>query len=109
MYYKAFTNNGEFHPGYIYNTTNVEELRSYFLFEASNKFNDDNLSDEEYSELKSKIKALNIEDLVPKAHSEQTCIDGYVEELYVTASNTPFPIDELEDFQRDLVGNAPWH
>ena len=109
MYYKAFTNNGKFHPGYIYNITNVEELRSYFLFELKNQYNDDCISEEEYNELKPKIKDLNLEDLVPKAHGEQTCIDGFVEELFVTASNTPFPIDELEDFQHNCFGNAPWN
>ena len=109
MYYKAFTNNGKFHPGYIYNITNVEELRSYFLFELKNQYNDDCISEEEYNELKPKIKDLNLEDLVPKAHGEQTWIDGFVEELFVTASNTPFPIDELEDFQHNCFGNAPWN
>ena len=109
MYYKAFTNNGKFHPGYIYNITNVEELRSYFIFELKNQYNDDCISEEEYNELKPKIKDLNLEDLVPKAHGEQTWIDGFVEELFVTASNTPFPIDELEDFQHNCFGNAPWN
>ena len=109
MYYKAFTNNGEFHPGYIYNITDVQELINYFLFEAKNQYNDENISEEEYNQLISKIKSLNIYDLVPKTSGEQASIDGFVEELFVTASNTPFPIDEIEDFQRDLVGNAPWN
>jgi hypothetical protein len=109
MYYKAFTNNGEFHPGYIYNITRVEELRNYFLFVLKNQYNDDCIGEDEYKELKSKIIDLNLEDLAPKAHGEQTCVDGFIEELFVTASNTPFPIKELEDYQRDLVGNAPWN
>jgi hypothetical protein len=84
-------------------------LRSYFLFVLKDQYNDDNISEEEYKELKSKIKDLNLEDLVPKAHGEQTWIDGFVEELSITASNTPFPIDELEDFQQNCFGNAPWN
>ena len=109
MYYKAFTNNGDFHVGYLFNITELEELRRYSLWAAKKQFNDDEIGEEDYTEMKSNINGLDLSSVAPKKDGEQALIDGFVEELFVTASSHPFPKTECEDFQRSMIGNAPWH
>lgn len=108
MYYKAFTNNGEFHVGYLFNETDPNEIQNYFLWSAGKQYEDENISEDEYNTMKMEIEAIDITALLPYKEGDQKCIDGIVEELYITASKKAFPISECEDFQRDLIGAAPW-
>lgn len=109
MYYKAFSNNGDYHVGYLFNITDLEELRKYFLWAAKKQFNSDEIGEDDYTELKSNINGLDLSSIAPTNSGEQTLIDGFVEELFVTASTDPFSDSECEDFQRSMIGNAPWN
>jgi hypothetical protein len=108
MYYKVFTSNGDYHIGYLYNINNLEEIRNYLLWEADNQYNDDVLDDDRFEQKVSNIKAMDFDKLAPKEEGEPLFMDGFVDKLYVTISSKKFSIDDLEDSQRDLVGNAPW-
>ena len=99
MYYKVFTNNGEFYLGYLFNITDTESIRSYLKWDLGNQLDDGNISQEEYDEKLSNIISLTKEEL-------EKDLDDY--DLFVTSSATAFPESELDDSQLSCVGNAPW-
>ncbi len=108
MYYKVFTSNGDFEIGYLYNITDIEQIRSYLLWEADNQYNDDTLDDDRYEAKVAKIKAMSFLNLGTQEELKQEFVDGFVDKLYVTSSKEAFAINLIDESQRDLVGNAPW-
>ena len=108
MHYKVFTNNGKFHIGYLFNITDIEDIRKYLIWEAQNQFDNEEINDDELEELKIKINKIDLIKQSPKNQDEETHIDGFVDSLYVTASNSSFPITDCDDFQQDSIGNSPW-
>jgi hypothetical protein len=108
MYYKVFTSNGDYEIGYLYNITDLEQVRSYLLWEADNQYNDDTLDDDRYEAKVAKIKAMDFSNLTSQDELKQEFVDGFVDKLYVTSSKKEFATNLLDESQRDLVGNAPW-
>ena len=99
MYYKVFTNNGEFYIGYLFNIKDKEQIRKYLLWELKNNLDDGNIDQEEYSEKKVSIMNISKDELTSN-------LSDY--DLFISSSSEPFSESELDETQLGLIGTTPW-
>ena len=108
MYYKVYTSNGNYHLGYLFNINDTEQIRSYLLWELDNRYNDDLLDDDKFELVEEKIKSISLDEVKNLKDGESVRVDGFFERLDITASKSSFPMSDLSDDQKSLVGDFPW-
>lgn len=108
MYYKVYTSNGNYHLDYLFNISDTEQIRSYLLQELDNRYNDDLVDDDKFELVEEKIKSISLDEVKNLKDGQSFRVDGVFERLDITASKSSFPMSDLSDDQKSLVGDFPW-